>query len=91
MFTVYLWEELQVLLHEGEAGLEAEPGVQELVLAAAGVVGPVAGQHVGEDDAAGAIAWEHMGMGTLGADTPPPTPSPPLYNTTQVISTTWTR
>ena len=55
--SVYLCEELQVLLHKAEVGLVHQPGVQELVTGGACVVRPVARQQQRQRDAAGAIAW----------------------------------
>ena len=63
----HIGEELQVLLHEGEVGLVGEPGVEELVGGAAGVVGPVAGEQEGQGDPAGAVAW-----GPPSSCAPPP-------------------
>ena len=38
---IYLCEELEVLLHEGEVTLVHQPGVEELVTGGPGVVRPV--------------------------------------------------
>ena len=53
---IYLCEELEVLLHEGEVTLVHQPGVEELVTGGPGVVRPVARQHERQRDAARAIA-----------------------------------
>ena len=58
---IYLCEELEVLLHEGEVTLFHQPGVEELVTRGPGVVRPVARQQEWQRDAARAIAWRGHG------------------------------